>query len=165
MSKKSVAQDKKEMVIQDASCFKEKAIRFFQQGYACSEAFIKSAYECGIIDKKSDIKLLTQIASPFVGGVKSSGCVCGALVGAQMTIGCLIGRKDISYSNTLLKEVSKKLVDEFKKRGHDTCCRASVPEYNETPDEKQFNCSKTIEDVIDVLYENILKDIKSLPGD
>ncbi len=148
------------MVIQDACCFKKKTISYFTQGYACSESLIKAAYECGIIDKESDIELLTKIASPFAGGVKTNGCICGALIGAQMTIGCLIGRKDISYSNDLLKGVSKKLIDEFKAKGHVTCCRASLEGYSETLEERYYNCTRTIKDIIDILYENILKDIK-----
>lgn len=148
------------MVIQERTCLKSKTIDYFKQGYACSEAFIRSAYECGIIDKESDIELLTKIASPFAGGIETSGCICGALVGAQMTIGCLIGRKDISYPNDMLQKVSKRLVDEFKERGHVTCCRASLDDFNETTEERFENCSKTIEDVVDILYENILKDVK-----
>lgn len=121
---------------------------------------IRAAYDCGIIDKESDIELLNKIASPFAGGIKTSGCICGALVGAQMTVGCLIGRTDISYPNDMIRGVSGRIVDQFKEKGHVTCCRASVDGYDETPEEKFHNCSKTIEDVVDILYENILKDIK-----
>jgi len=148
------------MVIQDSSCLKEKTINYFTQGYACSEAFIRAAYECGIIDKESDIELLTKIASPFADGIKTSGCICGALVGAQMTLGCLIGRKDISYSNDMFQAVSKKIVEEFKEKGHVTCCRAYLEDFDETPEQKLENCTQTIEDVIDILYDNILKDIQ-----
>ncbi len=148
------------MVIQDVTCLKEKAIEYFANGYACSEALIRAAYECGIIDKESDIELLNKIASPFAGGIKSSGCVCGALVGAQMTVGCLIGRKDISYPNTMLQKASRSLVEQFRQKGHITCCKPALDDLNERSEEKFQACSKIIEDVVDILYESILKDIK-----
>jgi C_GCAxxG_C_C family probable redox protein len=148
------------MAIQDKFCLKQKTINYFKQGYACSEAFIRAAYDCEIIDKESDIELLNKIASPFAGGVDSSGCLCGALVGAQMIVGCLIGRKDLSYPNDMVQNASKLIVDQYKAKGHVTCCRASLDDFDETLEERMHNCTKTIEDVMDILYENVIDKIK-----
>ncbi|HSA05972.1 MAG TPA: C-GCAxxG-C-C family protein [Candidatus Gastranaerophilales bacterium] len=141
-------------------CFKQKAVELFTKGHSCSESIIRSAYDCGIIDNNADLELLYQIASPFSGEAKATGCICGSLVGAQMIVGCLIGRKDITYPNDRLKQVSQRIVQEFKEKGHVTCCRAYLENYNETSDEKYEKCVQTIGDVIEILYENLLKDIK-----
>ena len=145
------------MNLQNTADFKGKSTGYFTEGYSCSESVIKAAYECGIIDHESDLDLLINIASPFSGG--KNACICGALAGAQMIVGCLISRKDIDYSSEQLKTVSAKIVDKFKGKGHVTCCRAYLDGYNETPEEKYNNCIETIKDVADILYESILKDI------
>ena len=93
--------------MRDILFFKKLAIELFQKTDSCSESVIKAAYDCGIIDKNTDIELINRIASPFSGGSGINGCICGALAGAQMIIGCLIGRTDISVPNDKLKTITE----------------------------------------------------------
>ena len=141
--------------------FQKTAVELFENGYSCSEALIKAAYECNVLEKESDISVLTQIASPFGGGAVSNGCICGALAGAQLIIGCLIGRNDLDCPNDKILNVSRALVDGFKQKGHITCCRASVPGFCESHEERMHKCSKTICDVIELLEKDLLSNIKA----
>ncbi len=147
------------MIIKNTTDFKEKSVNYFKSGYVCSESLLMAAYDCGIIDKKSDLDLLNRIVSPFSGEVGTHGCLCGALIGAQIIVGCLIGRKDITCHNKQLKDVSKRLADEFKAQGHAACCKMHLDGCKEIPKAKCTKCVQRIEDVIDILYENLLKDV------
>ncbi|HBH18011.1 MAG TPA: hypothetical protein DDX14_03570, partial [Cyanobacteria bacterium UBA9579] len=75
--------------------FKENAVNLFQQGYSCSESVVRAAYQSGLIDKNIDIESLNKVASVFSGGM-GNGCLCGAVAGAQMIIGVILGREDIN---------------------------------------------------------------------
>lgn len=147
--------------MQDYNEFYEKTIHYFTQGIPCSESLIRAAYECGIIDNKNDVETLKKITSPCISGkgLDSNSSVCGTLLGAQMIIGCIIGRKDVTCPNEQLKKVSQKLVKEFQNKGHVTCCRATLENYNETPEEKYHNCAQTIKDIIDILQNDILQNL------
>ncbi len=57
---------------------KEKAVNFYKQGYSCSESIILASIDEGLCDKN-----LLSVATAFSGGM-SSGCLCGAVAGAQM---------------------------------------------------------------------------------
>ena len=80
------------------------SIENFKGGLSCSEAVVKACYDLGLVDDS-----LINIATSFSGGMQS-GCICGAIAGAQMVIGFLHGRnKDYSA-----KEKAKLFIQKFK---------------------------------------------------
>ena len=65
-----------------------------------------------------------RMVSVLGGGVAGSGCLCGALNGACLVLGCLVGRttpeeKTKAEVNQPVREFQKIWLDRF----HTTCCR------------------------------------------
>ena len=59
---------------------------FLEEGYSCSESIAKAAVEIGLAKEE-----IISIATSFSGGM-GSGCLCGAVAGAQMIIGLMHGK-------------------------------------------------------------------------
>ena len=68
---------------------KDKAAQYYKQGYSCSESVVMAAIDEGLCDKS-----LLACATPFSGGM-SSGCLCGAVAGAQLVIGYIPAEKTL----------------------------------------------------------------------
>ena len=64
------------------------AVEYFKNGYSCSESIIKWGIDEGLVPEE-----LLPVATPFSGGM-GSGCLCGAIAGAQMIIGYLYGKNN-----------------------------------------------------------------------
>lgn len=127
----------------------KKALELFNQGYSCSESVVRAALELGFIDNKIDIESLTRISSAFSGGMGGSGCLCGAVAGAQITIGYIFGRNDNTTPSHSVKAVAKKLVEKFKEKNKATCCRV----LNKGRD----NCAGLVSDAAEIL-ENLVNE-------
>ena len=136
--------------------FKENAVNLFQQGYSCSEAVVRAAHQSGLIDENIDINLLNKAASAFSGGM-GNGCLCGAVAGAQMIIGVILGRKDINGSPKDVKLAAKKLIDDFKEKRKTTCCKALSAKSDFNSPERRQNCVNIVSDAAQVL-ESIVKE-------
>ncbi len=88
------------------------------RGYMCSEAVVHAmndGMELGLPGE------LLAASSSFGGGM-SSGCACGALVGGQIVLGALKGRKSPADAATI-RLAAKELHDFFKEANRSTCCR------------------------------------------
>ena len=77
------------------------ATEYFNNGYSCSESMIKWAIDEGLVTEE-----LLPVATSFSGGM-GSGCLCGAIAGAQMVIGSQYGRNN-KYDNELLAREKRK---------------------------------------------------------
>ena len=97
---------------------KERAKELYFEGYVCAELIVKAAAEEGRVPEE-----YIKVATGFGHGMLS-GCVCGAVTGAQMIIGATYGRTTADQDRMVCAEMSKALVDEFKKTYKVTCCRA-----------------------------------------
>ena len=123
----------------------QKSIENFKDGLSCSEAVVKACYDVGLVDDS-----LINIATSFSGGMQS-GCICGAVAGAQMVIGFLHGRnKDYSA-----KEKAKLFIQKFKEVKGATCCKVLSSGFDFHSPERRQNCvslvrlaSEILEDVI-----------------
>jgi len=138
------------------SDFTAKAKEIYLQGYSCSEAIIRAAYEAGLINKDTDIETINQISSAFSGGIGHSGCVCGALSGAEIVLGLLKGRRDISENPTNIKSMAKTVVEKFKNKHKATCCRVLSSGYDFASVERKFNCARIVQQTAQIL-EKVLK--------
>ena len=107
-----------------------------------------AAEEEGLCDKA-----LLACATSFSGGM-SSGCVCGAVAGAQMVIGYNFGRDNASGNSVCAREKAKMLVEEFKRRNNATCCRVLTAGLEGAV--RKEHCSKMVADAAEIL-ENLVK--------
>ena len=93
------------------------ACEYFNNGYSCSESMIMWAIEQGLVSKE-----LLPVATSFSGGM-GSGCLCGAVAGAQMIIGSLYGRENGTGNELLARTKAKELVISFTETNNATSFR------------------------------------------
>ena len=95
---------------------KELAAQYQQDGNNCAETVVKVCNDC--LDLKLPPETLRMV-SVLGGGVAGSGCICGALNGACLVLGCLAGRttpeeKTKAEINQPVREFQKIWIDRFK---------------------------------------------------
>ncbi len=128
-----------------------KAVEYFLNGNSCSESVILGAIDKGWCDKD-----LLSVATAFSGGI-GSGCLCGAVSGANMIIGNLFGKENKYGNPTIARQLSKEFMDKFKETHKATCCRVlSRGTEAGTPERKQ-HCSSFVEFCFNTLEEIISK--------
>ena len=126
---------------------KEKALESHRSGYSCSECIVQAGIDAGICDAA-----LLPCATTFSGGM-SSGCLCGAVAGAQMILGYIYGRNN-RFGNTIpAREKAGEFIEEFKKRNKVTCCRILSAGYSGT--DRKMHCAKFVSDACEILEEII----------
>lgn len=125
-----------------------KASEYFNNGYSCSESMIKWAIDEGLVSDE-----LLSVATPFSGGM-GSGCLCGAIAGAQIIIGSQFGREN-KYGNELLARVkAKELIQRFMETHKATCCRVLTRGMEMGSPERKAHCTNMVNDC-----ENLVKDL------
>lgn len=128
-----------------------KAVEYFLNGNSCSESVILGAIDKGWCDKD-----LLSVATAFSGGI-GSGCLCGAVSGANMIIGNLFGKENKYGNPTIARQLSKEFMHKFKETHKATCCRVlSRGTEAGTPERKQ-HCSSFVEFCFNNLEEIISK--------
>jgi C_GCAxxG_C_C family probable redox protein len=88
----------------------------------CTEAVV-SAMNHGLNGGLSDAQA-TAMAAPFSVAMGESGCLCGALSGAVLSSGLLLGQKHPYCHRQAMRAASRQLHDAFKAANGATCCRA-----------------------------------------
>lgn len=121
------------------------AKEFYEKGYSCSESILKAAAVKGILSEE-----MVKIATAFSGGM-SSGCLCGAIAGAQLVISSKFGRTDNTENPTECKAKAKEFIDAFKAQHKVTCCKALSGKYDFNSPERRQNCSNLVEDCAKIL--------------
>lgn len=124
---------------------KEKAVEYFMNGYSCSESVVKAAIEEGQCPPS-----ILSCATPFSGGM-SSGCLCGAVAGAQLVLGCNFGRDNEAGNEVCAREKAAELIQEFKNRNKITCCKALSGGLSGI--ERKQRCSKYVADACETLEQ------------
>lgn len=96
----------------------------------CSEALmllLNHGFNGGLSSEQA-----LQLGSGFCGGMGEAGCTCGALSGAIMGIGLLVG-PHAKGKNVLtkkgLRQLAKKMHDRFHEQFSSTCCRVLIKEF------------------------------------
>ncbi len=125
--------------------FKNAAVEYFMNGYSCSESIVKASIEFGFA---SDV--LLPVATPFSGGM-GTGCLCGAISGAQIVIGFLFGRG----KDDKAREYAKKLIEEFKDENGATCCRVLTRGLDFHSPERKQHCVKMVDVSASILFDII----------
>jgi len=129
---------------------KEKAVEYYKQGYSCSESVVLAAIDAGLCDKN-----LLPVATSFSGGM-SSGCLCGAVAGAQMIIGANFGKQNLRQKDDTARVKAKEFIDEFKKNRRATCCKVLSSGFEFSSPERKENCASLVHECAEIL-EDITK--------
>lgn len=129
---------------------KEKAVGYYKQGYSCSESIINAAIDNGLCDKS-----LLAVSTAFSGGM-SSGCLCGAVAGAQMVLGANFGKQNSKNNEEIARAKAKEFIEEFKKNRKATCCKvlSAGLEFHST--ERKQNCANLVAECSEIL-ESLIK--------
>lgn len=123
-----------------------RAAEYFQKGFSCSESIIKWAIDEGFVTED-----LLPVATSFSGGM-GSGCLCGAIAGAQMVIGALYGRENKSGNELLARAKAKEFIQMFTEKHKATCCRVLTRGMEMASSERKAHCVNMVDDC-----ENIVK--------
>lgn len=72
----------------DEKRIKERAQQLFDSGWNCCEAVFRTVCE----EKGIDVDVIGRLATPLGSGMSKNGATCGALNGAFLSFGCILGR-------------------------------------------------------------------------
>lgn len=123
----------------------EKAVDYYKQGYSCSESIILAAIDNGLCDKS-----LLSVATAFSGGM-SSGCLCGAVAGAQMILGSNFGKNNSKGNEETARAKAKEFIEEFKKTRKATCCKVLTNGLEFGSPERKQNCATLVKECAQIL--------------
>ena len=123
------------------------AVEYFKSGCSCSESIVKTAISFGLAPES-----LFQVSTVFSGGM-GSGCLCGAVAGAQIVIGSIYGKESRPYA--------KQFIDKFKEIHKATCCRVLTAKYKDfhSP-ERKLHCHDMVSSAAKILYDMVKDKIK-----
>jgi len=83
-----------------------------------------------------------QLGAGFCGGMGEAGCTCGALSGAIMGLGLLVGpHAKNGPSKKKFRDLSKKMHDRFHGKFSSTCCRILIEPFDKNKNERSQFCS------------------------
>lgn len=125
-----------------------KATEYFNNGFSCSESMIKWAVDEGLVSEE-----LLPIATSFSGGM-GSGCLCGAIAGAQIIIGSLYGRNNKQGNEVLARAKAKELIQKFVEKHGATCCRVLTRGLDMGSAKRKAHCTNMVD-----TCENIVKEL------
>lgn len=114
--------------------FVQMAVENFRNGFSCSESIAKAAYDIGYTDFD-----LTSVATSFSGGI-GTGCLCGAVSGAELVLGALFGKNKTNTARAFAKE----FIEEFKKIHKATCCRILTKGFDFHSKERKDHCTNMV---------------------
>ena len=117
-----------------------KATEYFNNGYSCSESLIMWAIDEGLVSEE-----LLPVATSFSGGM-GSGCLCGAIAGAQMIIGSLYGRNNKHGNDLIARVKAKELVQNFTEKHGATCCRVLTRGMEFSGPNRKAHCTNMVDE-------------------
>ena len=83
-----------------------------------------------------------QLGAGFCGGMGEAGCTCGALSGALMGLGLLVGphAKD-GMGKKKFRQLARKMHDRFYEEFSSTCCRVLIKDFDRNSKVRSQFCS------------------------
>lgn len=127
---------------------KELAVKYFMEGYSCSESIVQAAADKGYVGQE-----VLAVATSFSGGM-GVRCLCGAVAGSQMVIGAMYGRnaeRDGKKARALAKEFNEKFAEKYKVN----CCKVLSKGFDFHSPERKQHCTSMVNDCA-VILENII---------
>lgn len=100
----------------------DKAAELFASGFNCAESVLLTLTRN--FNKTTDL-IVPSIATGFGGGIARTGLTCGALSGAIMTIGIIMGRNkpDETEKKETVYEMALKVITGFEKEFGTSLCK------------------------------------------
>ena len=83
-----------------------------------------------------------------------SGCVCGAIAGAQIVLGAIYGRSNAKENPQIAREKARALVAAFKDRYKYTCCKVLTKDLEGA--DKRVHCAQMVKFCSELL-EDLVK--------
>ena len=104
-----------------------------------------------------------QLGAGFCGGMGEAGCTCGALSGAIMGLGLLVGPHSGSgLGKKQFRALSQKMHDRFHERFSSTCCRVLIEPYDKDKKGRSQFCSNLTSATASLTAELLLESIPEL---
>ena len=128
---------------------KELAVKYFMEGYSCSEAMVQAAADKGYISQEA-----LSIATSFSGGM-GVRCLCGAVAGSQMVIGSMYG-KNVERDGKKARALAKEFNETFAQKYKVNCCKVLSAGFDFHSPERKQHCSGMVSDCA-VILEDIIK--------
>lgn len=129
------------------------ALKHFEEGYSCSESLIKEAIDMGICGES-----LIPAATALSAGM-SSGCLCGAIAGAQLVIGTLYGKNNKFNNEPKARQAAAEFIQKFKQTFPATCCRVLSKDYEFHSPERREHCKIIVEHCSKLMKEIALQKV------
>jgi C_GCAxxG_C_C family probable redox protein len=102
---------------------REKAARYFSEGYNCAQSVLLTMYEYW----NGKNELIPKIATAFGGGIGRCGSVCGALTGGVMALGIKYGTNEPSLEKRLKAyEFAQEFYKQFETKHGSVLCRELI---------------------------------------
>jgi len=100
----------------------DKAAELFASGFNCSESVLLTLTK--EFDKPTNL-IIPSIATGFGGGIGRTGSTCGALTGAIMVVGLIVGRNKPSEleKRDTVYELASKMITDFEKEFGSSLCK------------------------------------------
>jgi len=109
---------------------------FRSKQFMCAESVLLSVSK-GLGHDISE-ETAIALAAPFSDGMGGSGCTCGALSGAVMSIGLYLGGGQTQGQREKSRRFSKKLHARFTGKFRSACCRVLCKDVRDDP-KRHFN--------------------------
>lgn len=125
---------------------KDIAVKYFLDGYSCSESVVMAAIDKGYVPKE-----MLSVATSFSGGM-GVRCLCGAVAGAQLVIGALYGRNNDNRDGMQARALAKEFNERFSKKYKVNCCKVLSAGFSDfhSPERKQ-HCTSMVNDSCEIL--------------
>ncbi|WP_319200553.1 C-GCAxxG-C-C family (seleno)protein [uncultured Ilyobacter sp.] len=140
------------------SKIRKTAENYYENGdFYCSEAVIKTLKD---VFKPEIGDEVIALASGFPVGMGNAGCTCGAVVGAQMSLGLIFGRqkaKGKEVEKTM--ELSREIHDIFRKDNKTLCCRILTKDMKLGSKKHMTQCVKFTGDMAEAAAKIIAREL------
>lgn len=108
-----------------------------------------------------DPDLAKSLAGAYGNGLGGSGCLCGAVNGAALSLALILSK---SLPPAQVRKAGKELHDRFKERHGSTCCRVLTRKVKEIPKEHFAQCAGLTESGAGLVVSIILERLPALAG-
>lgn len=89
--------------------------------------------------------IVISMAKGFCGGIGDAGCLCGAVAGAIMGQGLILGQGPIPAEEKLVRAASREFHRRFIERHRSTCCRVLTRRRKREGPEAGVECAQLVE--------------------
>jgi len=122
----------------------------------CSEALLlvlNHGFNGGLSDEQA-----RQLGAGFCGGMGEAGCTCGALSGAIMGLGLLLGpHAKTGMSKKNFRVLAKRMHDRFHERFSSACCRVLIEPFEKDKKQRTSFCGSLTGTTAAIVTELLLE--------